>query len=330
MKEKDKIDNFSGLADELNFETAVCDICGDDKHTPIFFGPDRLTGMPGQFQIVQCSSCGTLRQNPRLPWQHLKHYYPDEDYSAYQPANMKNESALRRNISLHGVRKKLRAVEKVQPGGHILDIGCGTGTFLAEAKQNGRWQVEGVEPNEFAANFAKTQFDIPVHVSTFPEISLPKETYDVITMWNVLEHVYQPTQVLKYANELLKPNGWLVFSLPNVESLETKYAKQYWVGWDLPRHLYLFPQKNLHEILVDTGYHHSHTRCLSTSYASLGYTLTFWAQDGSRQKPALAQKLVNLYHSSIMRVATVPLLWSLDQLRLSSIITIFAQKVSPS
>ena len=321
-------DDVSIVQDGLNFETAVCDVCKNAESILVFSGPDRLTGMPGQFQIVECTTCGTLRQNPRLPWNQLKGYYPDEDYSAYQPANESNESAWRKKISSHGVRKRLKAVEKAQPGGRMLDIGCGTGTFLAEAKQTGNWQVEGIEPNEFAANFVKNELDIPVHISTFPEITLPPETYDAITMWNVLEHVYEPIRVLEYAYELLKPNGWLIFSLPNVECLEAKYAKQYWVGWDLPRHLYLYPQVRMQQMLQDTGYHYSHARCLSTSYDSIRYTLTFWAQDESRQDAKWPKTVVKLYHNPIARVALTPLLWSLDQLRLSSIITIFAQKPS--
>ncbi len=313
--------NFEG-----HFEAAACNLCGSTDQQPVFSGHDRLTGLPGRFQIVQCQNCGAFRQNPYLVWEYLKDYYPDEAYSAYASINKADAKNWQLWINRHGVRKKLHAIEQVQKGGRLLDIGCGAGAFLAEARRKGHWQPEGIEPNKFAADYVQKELGIPVHVGAFPDVSLPSQSYDVITMWNVLEHLYQPTESMYQVNTLLKTGGWVVFSLPNAESIEARIAKQYWSGWDLPRHLYVFSKTNIHQLLEKNGFIVRDTRCISTSYAALGYTLRFWSQDNSRQFPAAARKLTQIYHTAPIRLMMTLPLWLLDRLRLSSMITVFAQK----
>jgi 2-polyprenyl-3-methyl-5-hydroxy-6-metoxy-1,4-benzoquinol methylase len=325
---KSKVHKLAAIImnEELGFEFVVCNICGNTQYSPVFSGPDRLTGMPGSFHLVQCNECSILLQNPRLVWDQLKGYYPDADYTAYETTKNNQPSKLKIWVQTYGIRKWLKAIEKIQPTGKLLDIGCGIGTFLSIARSSG-WEVEGVEPNAYAADYVRDVLKIPVQKATFPETKLPFASYDIITMWNVLEHLPEPIQSIQSIHRLLKPGGWLILSLPNVESLEARYAHKYWVGWDLPRHLYLFPKENLQKILHQNGFVLQKTRCLSTSYSALGLTLNFWLQDSKYKHKKIAPLLVQLYHLPLIRVMLMPLFWILDRQQLSSIITIFAQKV---
>jgi 2-polyprenyl-3-methyl-5-hydroxy-6-metoxy-1,4-benzoquinol methylase len=311
---------------ELTFETIRCNVCGSTSSEPLFAGPDRLHGNAGTFSLVRCNDCGVIRQNPRLTWDSLKTFYPDDDYVAYREWMEESDGKLSEKIRGYGVWKWLRSIERWKPGGRMLDIGCGTGAFLREAKRSGRWQLEGLEPNHYAAEFVGRRLGIPIHNSTFLETILPQEFYDVITMWNVLEHLQSPVDSIRYVRRLLKNSGWFVFSIPNVDGLDARVAKKYWVGWDLPRHLYLFPRHQLRQILAENGFIVREERCLSTTYSAIGHSLSFWANDPSRRYTNLTGMIVRLYKNPLARLALIPPYWLMDQMRLSSVITIFAER----
>lgn len=314
--------------DQLTWENSTCDWCGSNETELVFEGPDRLEHLPGQFRMVRCTKCGLYRQNPRLDWESLKFYYPDNYVS--HPNLAKHETSVLKRLDIrYGPWKRLRAIEQFQAGGRLLEIGCGTGLFLEEAIRSGRWEVEGIEPTQRAAKYVQENLKIPIHVARFSDVDLPKQSFDVIAMWNVLEHLDHPIADLHHAYTILKDYGWLVFSIPNLESLEARIFGPYWVGWDLPRHLYLFPQNNLHEILKTIGFQWKDSRCISTSYAVLGHSLDFWSQSWAKRYPRLRSLLLKAYKTTIARLLLVPPLYITDRLKVSTILTIFAQKIPP-
>jgi SAM-dependent methyltransferase len=156
-------------------------------------------------------------------------------------------------------------------------------------------------------------------------VDLPTESYDVIVMWNVLEHLAYPVRDLVNIISLLKPGGWLVFSVPNIESIEARLFGRYWVGWDLPRHLYIFPQHALNKILHDLGLRIAGIDNVSTGYSLLGHSLDFWSQDWDSQM--LRKIILRAYYNPIARFATAPFLWLLDRTNKSTLLTYFAQKL---
>jgi len=312
---------------ELKWENVACDWCGSTDSELLFEGPDRLLHLPGQFRMTRCRQCGLMRQNPRLAWESLKYYYP-EDYSPHVPLVREETSVLRRLDRRYGMWKQMRAVERFQRGGRLLDVGCGTGVFLEEAQRSGRWEVVGIEPTEKAAAYARKVLGVPVHEGRFSDIDLPVNSFDAITLWNVLEHLAYPIADLRRAHQLLRENGWLVFAIPNVESLAARIFGPYWVGWDLPRHLYLFPSPVLRAILSALGFRCVAFNCMSGSYSTLRDNLEFWSQSWNPRYRALARRLLQLYRSFPVRVGLGLPLWVLDLLNLSSVVTVFARKVS--
>jgi SAM-dependent methyltransferase len=313
----------------LIWETVACDWCGASAGDLVVEGPDLHLQLPGRFRLIRCANCGLIRQDPRLAWEALKDYYPP-DFCSFVPIIDEEPSWLRRLDRRYGMWKNLRAVERWQRGGRLLDVGCGTGVFLAEAQRTGRWQVVGVEPSS-AADYARRVLKARVIEGRFAEAEpqLEPASFDVITLWNVLEHFSEPTADLRRAHRLLRPGGWLIAMVPNLESLAARVFGSYWLGWELPRHLYLFPRIVLARILAELGFAVRDWRCFSGSYSTLDYSLQFWSRSWSDRFPRLARALLAIYRTLPVRLALAPPLWVLDQLRLTTLITVFCQKTSP-
>jgi len=301
-----------------------CNFCGSHDDQLMFEGPDRLERLPGQFRLVQCRQCGLVRQNPRLTWNSLEAYYP-ENYISYGQSN-EHAQAGRRWIADWGTRKRVNSVERHVRGGSILEVGCGTGLFIAGLLRRGHWQVTGIEPTKYACEYARTTTGATIYNNRFSEIQLPDGSFDVVAMWNVLEHVDDPSATLLQVSRLLRPQGLLVFSVPNVESLAARVFGKYWLGWDQPRHLFLFPAPMLRPMLDQAGYDLVEIRCISTSYATLGVSLDFWTQTWEDKHPRARKIVLRGYHSWLTRLLMLVPLWVLERLKQTSIITYFVRK----
>jgi SAM-dependent methyltransferase len=312
---------------QLSFEKTPCDWCGSNETRLIFTGPDLLLGLPGQFSMVRCASCGLIRQDPRLKWDSLIAYYTEE-YGPYEKNIAEEKSRFKQVDRRYGMWKRLRAIQQLKPLGKLLEIGCGTGIFLAEAQRTGRWELTAVEPNVEAAAYVEKNLHVPVFVDRFSEARLPLNNYDVIVMWNVLEHLDHPIGDLRHIHELLKEGGWLIFSIPNVESLDSKMFGPYWLGWELPRHLYLFPRKQMRQILDQIGFTRVRESCLAGNHASFGLSIEFALRGKNLQNRSLARLLLSLYRSLPVRLLFSPLFWLIGKFRRSTLITVFAQKRS--
>lgn len=128
----------------------------------------------------------------------------------------------------------------------LLDIGSGTGYFLNHMKTN-QWKVQGVEVSPEARQIAKDKFDIN---SMMPEDLLQHQgTYDVISLWHVLEHIHKLNQNLKKIHSLLDYQGSLVIAVPNHQSLDAKHYKEYWAAYDIPIHLWHFSPSSMETLL---------------------------------------------------------------------------------
>ena len=313
------------IANQPQWEENACAWCGSTDYEVTFEGPDRLHGLPGTFQFVRCKQCGVLRQNPRLRWESLSKYYP-EDYVSYNYDAGGYRDSIQTKIRNRGNRKRRLAIEHFQPGGRLLEVGCGTGAFLRELSNSGHWNIVGIEPNEKAALSARQMVGAPIHHGVFADARLEPESFDAIVLWCVVEHLAQPIEDLRRAHALLKKGGWLFFSVPNYESLGTNFFGEFWSGWDLPRHLYVFPKPILREILVSIGFHGISTRCISTSYHALGHSLDFWSQDWANKYPKIRHYSMQFYRSWLVRLGLFFPLAILVRLNLTTNISYFAQK----
>jgi 2-polyprenyl-3-methyl-5-hydroxy-6-metoxy-1,4-benzoquinol methylase len=152
------------------------------------------------------------------------------------------------------VKRKLNFICKQsnKTTGKILDIGCGTGYFLNEAKHKG-WETFGIEKNKNANKLAIEHFDLFVKPETHI-YKFSKESFDVITLWHVLEHFEDLSEIMEKIYGLLSPDGIAVIAVPNCSSYDAKHYRAYWAGYDIPRHLWHFTPKTMDLLAKKFGF----------------------------------------------------------------------------
>lgn len=305
------------------FETTYCNYCGSNEVYPLFTGKDRLLHLPGTFRVVKCKNCGLLRQDPRPTRESIEFYYPS-NYEPFSTAIDMEKSLTRRWDRRYGMLKRIREIERLSSKGRVLDVGCATGNFLFEMARYGHWDVEGVEPNREAAQYAINHFGLSIHIGELTAVDLPQKTFDVITMWNVFEHLYDPMENLRVIANLLKPKGWFIFSIPNLSCFERRLFGKYWMGWELPRHIYYPTQIQMGEMLDRFGLKIRKWKCITGAYPSFLLSLRFWLE-GIGIHSSITGSLLRMSESLTIRMLTAPLFWVITQTKRASIITGFAR-----
>ena len=234
-----------------SLETTPCLLCGSRDHRPIFEVLDRLRvripGGPTTFCLVGCLACGFRFLNPRPVAQDLGKYYQGGTYSPHQRKGGGAVGLVYRLLRPFSLGFKARQAAAGLSPGVVLDVGCGTGEFLVEMQRRG-WQGWGIEKDEAAAQIAR-ESGSPVLIGDPSDVDLGDGTFDMITLWHSLEHLPDPKSGLAKLSRHLKPSGRLVIALPNPDSLDARFYRARWAGWDAPRHLYHFRSGELQRLL---------------------------------------------------------------------------------
>lgn len=200
------------------------------------------------FQLIGCKHCTFVATSPQPNEEILPTYYQSENYISHsnQATNLINFIYLiARSISL---RWKQRLIKNLKPVVSLLDIGCGTGSFLQIIKEHGG-QVSGVEPNDEARKKAEGQLNQII----FNSLDKVEGCFNMITLWHVLEHLPDLNKSIEKINALLSEDGYLLIAVPNHASEDSKKYGSYWAGYDVPRHLWHFNQKSMALLLQKHG-----------------------------------------------------------------------------
>lgn len=196
------------------------------------------------FQVVECTDCHLRALFPLSPAQAVEEAYTrvkDDEYLSIEPP---------RKIAF---TKLLQRLEKyAPPPGKLLDVGCYTGVFPLLAEAQG-YEAYGVEPSQWAANIAKQRLSSQkIHQGYLETAPFPRESFDLVTSWDVIEHVTDPKKEIGLMTSLLKPGGWLILSTMASEALIVKMLGSRW-PWYMPMHLFYFTPKTLSEFLRRAG-----------------------------------------------------------------------------
>lgn len=227
-----------------------CPWCGSNKaQINLWLKDEFLTKK--DFHICECLNCGLLYTMPRPSKEKIGAYYKSDEYYSHQENKKGFVPRLYEAIKKINLKHKFRLASRDLPVGKLLDIGCGVGDFLHLAEHNG-WQCTGVEPSEEAREIARQRIKGDLLYSEDLE-QLPDQSFDLITMWHVLEHVDDLKWQVAQLQRLIKPNGRIVIAVPNYRSYDGRFYNAYWAAYDVPRHLNHFNKTVLTKIFKTSG-----------------------------------------------------------------------------
>lgn len=270
-------------------EYVSCPLCEATQYETVLRGRDRMLNKPGEFQLVKCDACSLHFLNPRPTRQELTEFYGD-GYTPHARGKSKHREGVRRTIKLLKERitneilqyylgypiqdRRLWLLKKAalapffvrfrlhernwqklpyHGDGAILDVGTGAGGFLSWMQQHG-WKTCGIDISPTAMKLTK-QKGLDVVMGDLLETDYYRlASFDVVTMWDVLEHLSAPLPTLKKVHTLLKPHGRLIAAVPNIDSLPARLFGKHWFPHDIPRHLVGFSPATIESMLTKAGF----------------------------------------------------------------------------
>jgi 2-polyprenyl-3-methyl-5-hydroxy-6-metoxy-1,4-benzoquinol methylase len=206
----------------------------------------KLYVVKNSYPIHRCSNCELLFVHPQPSKEELGKLYS----ASYLSRGNKYAAALdpKHDPNWLNDQCKVEFVKRWCPSGTLLDVGCALGGFLAVAKEHG-FEVEGVEIVEYAAEQARTRLHIKVTNSDIYSAELAPESYDVITMWDVIEHLTDPNLALEKIIRALRPKGYVALSTGDISSAWARLTGKRWQLLTPPQHLYFFSQRSMSGLL---------------------------------------------------------------------------------
>jgi SAM-dependent methyltransferase len=224
-----------------------CLLCGRGDPRVVFTDPP--------FRIVKCTGCGLVYTLPRLPPTAIQQMYQVDYWQSAEAKDFGYTDYLRdRDLYLRTYRMRRELILKHKPTpGRVLDVGCAAGYFLKTMHEIG-WQTVGVELSRQMASYAREELGLPdVRAGSLESQDLPEQSFDVITFWDVIEHLEDPRPSLARAARLLKPDGIAVIETQNVESRFAKLMGKRWQHYKYEEHLYHFSPRTLPRLLESAG-----------------------------------------------------------------------------
>ena len=236
-------------------EEIPCNMCGSTEYQVIYPATQReLTNLATEFRssgdeplkerLVQCSRCGLQFVSPRLRSDLILAGYSEGSDELFVSQAAARERTFARALKL---------IEKHTAGrGTLLDIGTAAGSFIHAAAERG-WSVSGCEPNRWLCDWGRKNYGLDIKAGTVFDQRYPDHAFDVVTVWDVLEHVEDPKSFLEECHRILKPGGLLVVNYPDIGSWIARLMGRRWV-FLISVHLYYFTRTTMTELLRRTGF----------------------------------------------------------------------------
>ncbi|MFN0207581.1 MAG: methyltransferase domain-containing protein [Planctomycetota bacterium] len=224
-----------------------CGLCGKSDATLQFEEPP--------YRVVKCNHCGLTYVTPRRDPEKLKALYITDYWKSASAKDFGYTDYLKDEpLYLKTYRRRFKVIRRVHPApGKILDVGCAAGYFLSIAKENG-WDCTGVEVSPLVGGFARDRYHLNILEGTLLDQKLEASSFDLITFWDVVEHLPDPAAVLKEARRLLKPDGILLIETQNVASRFAKTMGPKWHHYKHAEHIYHFNPDTIRKLAAAAGF----------------------------------------------------------------------------
>ncbi|QPC84319.1 class I SAM-dependent methyltransferase [Phototrophicus methaneseepsis] len=230
-----------------------CNLCGYRETQP--FCPQNGRG------LVQCQNCGLVYVGQQPDPEELyalygeTYFHNDESGEVGYTNYIKDEKNIRKTVN-----RRFDHIEKFVQPGKMIDIGCAMGFFIDEASKRG-WQVEGMDVSHFAVEYVKERFGHNVYQGSLDTLELEEGAYDLVTMYDVIEHVPDPKAYMMRVASLLRSGGIFELATPDVDSIPAKLTGKRWIGYKLSEeHVYYFSVNTLRQMLDYAGFDVVHVR----------------------------------------------------------------------
>jgi len=232
-----------------------CDLCGSEDADIIFdstinfhneAGSDYSCASEGHgehYRIIRCRNCGLYYCSPRPQVEQFEFYYERIEDAVYQEEERGRRRTFQRN---------LKNLSEYKKSGRLLEVGSYLGIFLDEARKNG-WDAEGIEPSQWCVEKARGMFGLNIRQGTYKDIATSRKKFEVLAMWDVLEHLDSPMNALRIAREALEDDGILVFSTVDIGSFYARFLGAKW-PWLMKMHLYYFDRRSIVKYLERSGF----------------------------------------------------------------------------
>jgi SAM-dependent methyltransferase len=230
------------------------------------------------FQVARCRRCGQVVTVP-VPVD-IGRYYPAGYYGDKQGRRFPPVMEwLQEKLYVWRSRQVLRRLK--QKNARVLDVGCGRGLLLRAFQQSG-CDVTGTEFSDGACRFAREVLKLPVRVGLLEQLNFPGQSFDIVVMWHVLEHMSDPRPMLAEASRILRPGGIFLVAVPNFGSPEARLTKAGWFHLDIPRHLSHHTHASLSQILGEAGLRPGWFSSLAPEYDCFSFVQSLLNRLGAR------------------------------------------------
>jgi 2-polyprenyl-3-methyl-5-hydroxy-6-metoxy-1,4-benzoquinol methylase len=323
-------------------EDIACNSCGQRRERRLFKSHDRRCNIAGDYWLVKCSNCGLAYVNLRPNQEEIKAFYPTYYYARFGDREFTSDYL---RLMERSFQATLNLFAGYKPGGRVLEIGCGDGQFLRYLSANG-YEIYGLDFSEHAVRRTrKNTGSGNIFLGTLEEAKYKDGYFDVVCLFEVLEHLSDPLGELREIRRVLKEEGVVAGTVPNFNSLERILLGNCWYGIDFPRHLYHFTKKSINNILSKAGFkilaiQAPNTYEIRDALKDVGYT------DGIRVRlrdyglypsagvsaapsgqPSVGQRnILKVYLHKFEEMVYSPLIWLADRFDCGGTITFVARK----